>query len=78
MPVLRIEAGDELIEVRPLERVGLEREMLVRPQVVDLERVRPAALADRLAIEEEDVRLDALGAEDAGRQPEQRMDVALL
>jgi hypothetical protein len=33
-PVFRVETGDELIQISPLERIRLQREMLVRPQIV--------------------------------------------
>src|SRR5207248_2510775 len=59
-------AGDELVEVSALERPGLEREVHIGAQVVDPERLGPRRLAGGLAVEEENVGLDALGVEDAG------------
>src|SRR5687767_5440279 len=78
MAVLRAVAGHELVEVWSVQAVRLEREVLVGAQVVDPEGARPGRRAGRLAVEEQDVRLYALGVEDAGRQPQQGMDVALL
>ena len=68
----------ELVKVGSLERVRLLGEVHVGPQVVDPQRLRPRLLLSGLGIEEQDVGLHALGVEDAGRQPQQRMDVALL
>ena len=52
--------------------------MHIRPQVVDPELFRPRLLAGGLAVEEQDVRLDALGIEYPRRQAQERMHVALL
>ena len=78
MAVLGVVAGDEVVEVGARAAGGLEREVLVGPQVVDPERPRPGRRAGRLAVEEEDVGLDALRVEDAGRQAQERVDVALV
>ena len=78
LSVARSVARYEVLEVGDGERVGLEREVLVRPQVVDPERRRPRGLTGRLPVEEQDVGLDALGVEDARREPEQRVEVVLL
>ncbi len=56
----------------------LEREVLVGAEVVDPELLCPRRLAGRLALEEEHVCLDALSAEDAGREPQEGVDVVLL
>jgi len=50
--VLRVVAGDELVQVRALEEVGLQREVLVGAQVVDPELLRPRRLGRGLAVEE--------------------------
>src|SRR5690606_10524781 len=71
-------AFDELVEIRSPERIGLEREELVRPQVVDPQPLRPWPLGARLLVKEEDVRLDTLGVEDAGGEPDQGVHVALI
>jgi very-short-patch-repair endonuclease len=76
--VLRVVAGHELVQVGPLQRVRLQREVHVRPQVVHPQLLRPGLLLGRLGVEEQDVGLHALGVEDAGRQPQQRVDVALF
>ena len=78
MAVLGVVALHELVEVGPLERVRLLREVHVRPQVVDPERLGPRLLLGGLGVEEQHVGLHALGVEDAGRQPQQRVDVELL
>ena len=51
---------------------------MVGAQVVDPELLGPGRLAGRLLVEEEDVRLDPLGVEEAGGQAQQRVDVALV
>ncbi len=77
--VLGIEAGNEVVEVGPLERILLQSEVLVGPQVVDPELLGPGLLVGGwLAVEEEDIRLHSLRVEDPGRQPQQRVDVGLL
>ena len=78
MAVLWVVAGDEVVQVGALQRIGLEREVLVGAEVVDPEVLCPRCLAGRLAVEEQDVGLHALGVEDAGRQPQQGVDIALL
>ena len=78
MAVLRVVAGDEVVEVGALEGVFLEREMQVGAQVVDPELCRPRLLLGGFAVEEEDVRLHALRVEDAGGQAQERVDVGLL
>ena len=76
--VLRVVAGDEVVEVAALERVFLEREMQVGAQVVNPELLRPRLFLRGLAVEEQDVRLHALRVEDAGGQAQQRVHVRLL
>jgi hypothetical protein len=71
-------AGDEVVEVGPAERVGLEREVLVGSQVVDPQVRRPGGVGAGLAVEEQHVCLDALGVEDAGRQAQQGVDVTFV
>ena len=66
--VLRVIARDEVVEVAALKGVLLEREMQVRAQVVDPQRLRPRLLLRGLAVEEQDVCLHTLRVEDAGRQ----------
>ena len=79
MPVLAMVARDELVEVGARERLLLQREVQVGAQVVDPQPVFVhGVLARRLAIEEQHVRLDALRVEDAGRQAQQRVDIALV
>ena len=71
-------AGDEVIQVPAPEGVGLQGEVLIRSEVVDPEGLGPRRFGRGAPIEEEDVRLHALGIEDAGRQSKQRVDVALM
>ena len=71
-------ALDEFVEVGAGHPLGLEREVLVRSEVVDPDGFRPRFRRARLAVEEEDVRLHALRVEDAGGEAEQRVDLALL
>jgi hypothetical protein len=65
--VLRVVAGDEVVEVAALEGVFFEREVQVGEELVDPELRRPRRFVRGLAVEEEDVRLDSLRVEDAGR-----------
>ena len=54
-------------------------EVQVRPQVVDPEFRRPRLfVGGGFSIKKEDVRLHALGVEDAGGQPQQRVDVEVV
>jgi hypothetical protein len=78
VPVLGVEALHELIDVGPFHPLGLEGEVLVGAQVVNPEFACPRLLGGGLAVEEEDVRLDPLGVEDAGGQAQERVTVALL
>ena len=78
VPVLRIVAFDEVLQVLQLERIGLEGEVLVGPQVVDPQLLRPWRLAGRLSVKEEHIGLDSLGVEDARGQAQQRVNVAVL
>lgn len=68
VPVLGVVAADEVVEMLALQRICLQREVLIRSKVVDSELVSPRLFARRFTVEEQDVRLDALGIEDAGRQ----------
>ena len=76
--VLRVVAGDEVVEVAALQCAFLEREVLVGAQIVNPQRLRPRLFAGGFAVEEQDVGLYALRVEDAGRQAQQRMHVGLL
>ena len=71
-------AADKVVEVGAGEGVGLEGEVLVGAQVVDPKRAGPGGLAGGLAIEEEDIGLHTLGVEDAGGEPKQGVDVAIV
>lgn len=78
VPVLGVVALDELPEVLRPEGIGLEGEMLVRPQIVDPEPLGPGGLARLFSVEEEDVGLDALGVKYAGGKSEEGVDVAVV
>ena len=78
MPLAGPVALHELVQVGPLQRVRLLREVHVGPQVVDPQRLRPRLFLGGLGVEEQDVGLHALGIEDASRQSQQRVNVALL
>src|SRR5437016_2013251 len=58
-----------------MERILFEREPLVSAQIVNPQVFRPWMFARRLAVEEENVRLDTLGIEDPRRQAKQGMYV---
>ena len=78
MPVLRVVALHEVVEVGALEGVFLEREMQVRAEVVNPELLCPRLFLRWFAVEEQDVRLHTLSVEDAGGQAQQRVHVRLL
>ena len=65
--ILGVVAGDEVVEVGAFQLVFFQREMLVGAEIVDPQLFGPRLFLRRLAIEEEHVRLHALGVEDAGR-----------
>jgi hypothetical protein len=52
--------------------------MLVGAQVVNPEFCRPRSLGGGFAVDEEDIRLDALGLEDADGQTQQGVDIGLF
>jgi len=71
-------ANDEVVEVGTFQGIGLQREVLIGPEVIDPESLRPGSFAGGLAVEEEDVGLDALGVEDAGGQAQKGVNVAFV
>ena len=76
--IVGVVAGYELVQVPALERILLEREVHVGAQVVDPELLGPRLFARRLLVEEQHVRLHALGVEDARGQARQRVHIRLL
>jgi hypothetical protein len=76
--VLGVVVSDEVIQVLALQRVFHEGEVLVGAKVVDPELLRPRFFLRGFAVKEEDVRFHALGAEDAGGQSQQGVDVGLV
>ena len=70
MPIRRVVADYELVEVFALERIGLERKMFVRAQIVDPKLFRPGSLTRWLLVEKEDVGFHALSVEKASGQTE--------
>ena len=73
--VLGVEAGDEVVQVSTAEGIGLQSEVLVGAQVVDPERFGPGCFAGGFAVEEDDVRFDALGVEDASGETQEGVNV---
>lgn len=47
-PVRRIKTRDKMVEIGSLQRVGLEREVLVRAEIIDPQRLCPRQFARRL------------------------------
>jgi len=76
--VMAVVAFHELIEVFALKWIGLEREVLVGAEVVDPELLGPGGLARRFLVEEEHVGFHALRIEEAGRQTQERVYLALV
>ena len=68
--------GFKVVEVFVGQRVSLKGEVLVGAEVVDPEICRPGCFAGFLTCKEEDVRLHALGVEDAGGQAQEGVDIA--
>ena len=66
LAVVGVVAGYEVVEVGSGEGVLLEGEALVGAEVEDTELAGPRRGGSLAALEEEDVGLDAVGAEDAG------------
>ena len=67
VPIRRVVAFHELVEVFALERIGLEREVFVGAEVVDPELLGPGRLTRGLLVEEEHVGFHALRIEEPGR-----------
>ena len=78
MAVFGVVTGHELVQVFTRKRIGLQREIHVGAQVVNPELFRPRGFGGWLAVEEDDIGLDALGVEEAGRETQQGMDVAFV
>ena len=78
MPVRRVVALYELVQVFALQRVGLQCEVHVGAQVVDPQLAGPRGFGGGLLVEEQHVRLHALGVEQAGGQTQQGVDVAVV
>ncbi len=78
VPVGRVEAAHKIVKMGPGQRVLLEGEVLVGPQIVNPQFPGPGSRAAGPAVEEEDVGLDPLGVEDAGRQPQQGVDITFV
>ena len=71
-------ARDEIVEIRSLELVFFQREVLVGAEIVNPELFRPRLFLRRLSVEEKHIRLHALRVEDTGGQTQQRVHVGLL
>jgi hypothetical protein len=63
--VLCVIAGHKIIEVGAFQRIFFQREVFVSAQVVNPEFLCPRFFGCRFAVEEEDIRLDALGVDAA-------------
>jgi hypothetical protein len=59
-------AGNKFVEVRTLQLVFLQGEVLVGPKIINPQLIGPCSFLRRLAVEEKHVRLHALCVEDAG------------
>jgi hypothetical protein len=70
---LRTPGRDVVIEIAALQRVFFQCEVHVGAQVVDPELLRPGLFLRGFAVEEQNIGLHALRAENAGGQAQQRM-----
>jgi len=78
MPVLRVVAGNEILQVLILHGVCFQGEVHIGSQIIYPDSLSPWSLACRLSVEEEHVCLHALGIEYACRQPQEGVDVTLM
>lgn len=78
MTVLRVVAGQEVFEVGAAQRVFLQREVLVGAQIVDPHALGPRFFAGRFSVEEDDIRLHALGVEEPSGQAQDGVDIGLF
>src|SRR5206468_9877398 len=76
--IVCIEARDEIREIVVLQTICLQREMLIRSQVINPQLVCPWLFSANALVEEENVCLHSLRIEDSGRQSQERMHIALL
>ena len=75
--IIGVVTGHEVVQVGAGQRVVLQGEAAVGAQVVYPQPLGPRRFAGWFAVEEKHVGLDALGIEDARRQTQQGVDVAL-
>jgi hypothetical protein len=61
MTVLRVITFYELIKIAAFERISLEGEILVCPEIIDPELLCPGFFRGRLFVKEENIRLYSLG-----------------
>jgi len=66
VPIVRVVASDEVVEIVAGEALLLQGEVHVRAEVIEPHLFGPRLLAGGLAVEEEDVGLDALGEDGIG------------
>ena len=78
MTVFRIVAFDELVQVFTLQRICLESEVYVCPEIIDPELLCPGCFRGRLFVEEKDICLYSLGIEKTGRQSQECMHIAFM
>jgi hypothetical protein len=54
VPVLRLVAGYEVVQVFPAQRIDLQREVFICSEVIDPDLLGPGLLASDLAVEEDE------------------------
>ena len=74
--VLRLVAGDEILQVVKFQRAGFQREMVVGAQVIKPHVLGMHLAVFRLGIKKHHIRLHALGVKNAGRQAQHGVNVA--
>jgi len=73
MPILRMIAADEILQIRFGHRMLLERKIHIGSEIIDPDVLRLHLRTGRSLIKEANVRLDARLIEDARRQAQDRM-----
>ena len=75
MPVFRLVAGDEILQIVIGHLVFLFREMDIGPEVIIPDLFCPGVFAGRFVFEKNNVRLDSLGIKYAGGQPQDGVQI---
>ncbi len=76
--ILRVVAGDEIIQVGTAQRVGLQGEIPVRAKIIDPQCSGPGGRAGRLLIKKDDVRLHPLLVKNTCWESQQGMHIEIL